>query len=71
MKTCNIEQNKQNCNCTYPCSKKGICCECISYHRSMGELPACYFPDDIEAGYDRSIENFISIYQQRGGNYLR
>ena len=67
MISCNIEQNKQNCNCTYPCSKKGICCKCISYHRGMGELPACYFPNDVEAGYDRSIENFITIYQQRGG----
>ena len=71
MKTCNIEQNKQNCNCTYSCSKKGICCECLNYHRSMGEMPACYFPDDIEVGYDRSIENFIRIFQQRGGGYLR
>jgi len=32
----------------------------------MGELPACYFPDEIEAGYDRSIENFIRVYQQKG-----
>lgn len=71
MKTCNIEQNKLNCNCTYPCSKKGICCECLNNHRSAGQLPACYFPDDIESGYDRSIENFIRIYRERGGSYLR
>lgn len=28
--------------------------------------PACYFPDDIEGGYDRSVDNFIRIYQERG-----
>ena len=54
---CKKEGNLQNCNCSYPCSRKGICCECIESHRKKGQLPACYFPDDIEQGYDRSIEN--------------
>jgi hypothetical protein len=27
----------------------------------MGELPACYFPAEIERTYDRSIERFISL----------
>ena len=63
---CKKNQNKDLCNCSYPCSRKGMCCDCINYHRSMGQLPACYFPDDVEAGYDRSIENFLQIYQQRG-----
>lgn len=66
MKNCDQEMNKEFCNCTYPCSKKGICCECIKYHRDMGELPACYFHDDIERGYDRSIENFIRTYNECG-----
>jgi len=61
MVECNKEQNKVNCNCTYPCEKKGLCCQCINYHRSRGELPACYFPDDIEKTYNRSIENFVRI----------
>jgi hypothetical protein len=53
------EKNLESCNCTYqPCSKKGKCCECIAYHRRAGELPACYFPDDVEATYDRSIARF-------------
>lgn len=67
---CKLETNKVNCNCTYPCSRKGICCDCISYHRSSGQLPACYFPDDIEKGYDRSIDNFIRIYKERGAGFL-
>ena len=70
MKDCTFEENRFNCNCTYPCSKKGICCECISYHRRIAELPACYFPNDIEATYDRSIENFIRIIEKRGSGFL-
>ena len=62
---CKIEKNKSLCNCSYSsCSKKGICCECIHYHRKNGQIPACYFPDDIEKGYDRSIENFIKVYSE-------
>ena len=64
MTECKIEENKQDCNCTYPCGKKGMCCACIRSHRLQGELPACYFPDTAERTYDRSIENFIRIYQQ-------
>jgi hypothetical protein len=63
---CKKEQNKDYCNCTYPCSKHGICCDCISYHRKAGELPACYFPKDAEKSYDRSISNFLDLIQERG-----
>ncbi|MBN1897419.1 MAG: hypothetical protein JW827_01470 [Spirochaetes bacterium] len=63
MKECvNKASNLQRCNCTYePCSRKGICCECIKYHKQLGELPACLFPDHVERTFDRSIEKFISI----------
>ncbi|MCL2704641.1 MAG: DUF6485 family protein [Spirochaetaceae bacterium] len=46
---CNNESaNLKKCNCSYSgCSRKGICCECLSYHRSQKELPACYFPQNI------------------------
>jgi len=64
---CKSEKNKDvYCNCTYSCGKKGMCCDCLHYHRKMGQLPACFFPDDIEKTYDRSIERFIELYQQRG-----
>jgi hypothetical protein len=63
---CRKEKNQKSCNCTYPCSKKGICCECVDYHRRSGQIPACYFPADIEKTYDRSIENFIKVFQKRG-----
>jgi len=65
MVECQIEENLANCNCTYePCSRKGKCCECMRYHWRMRELPACFFPDDVERTYDRSIERFISIYKK-------
>ena len=63
---CKKDQNRTFCNCTYPCSRKGNCCECLTYHRKNGELPACYFPIDIEKGYDRTVDNFIRIYKERG-----
>ncbi|MBE9511646.1 MAG: hypothetical protein IMY71_12280 [Bacteroidetes bacterium] len=66
MAECKKEQNMNFCNCTYPCGKKGTCCDCIHYHKRMGELPACYFPDDIEKGYDRTIENFVALFNDRG-----
>ncbi|MDY6800785.1 MAG: DUF6485 family protein [Bacteroidota bacterium] len=62
---CKKDQNKENCNCSYPCSRKWICCECIAYHRKMGQLPACYFPDDVERTYDRSITRFLETVQER------
>ena len=65
MRECNVNRNLKNCNCSYePCPRKGICCECIAYHRSHGELPACYFPSDVERSYDRSISRFISLYKR-------
>ena len=63
---CKVERNKVACNCTYPCGKKGICCECLAEHRRSGEMPACFFPPDVEKTYDRSIETFIRIYRERG-----
>ncbi len=67
MRECKIDENKAKCNCTYePCSRKGICCECLRYHREAGELPACFFPADVERTYDRSIARFVDTYRQRG-----
>ncbi len=56
---CREEKNRQTCNCTYPCSRKGVCCECIAYHRRSGELPACYFDSAAEKTYDRSVEAYL------------
>jgi hypothetical protein len=57
----NMRDNTSMCNCTYdPCPRKGKCCECLSYHRRAGELPACYFTRDQERTFDRSIGYFIA-----------
>lgn len=57
---CKKEQNLKNCPCTYEgCPRKGICCECIKYHRDSGELPARYFSKEAEATFDRSLENYL------------
>ena len=65
MRQCVEGKNRTKCNCTYePCPRKGICCECIAYHRESDELPACYFPPEIERTYDRSIERFIRASKQ-------
>jgi hypothetical protein len=62
MKCEKLSNNLKNCNCSYPaCSRKGSCCECIAYHRSMDELPACYFTKEQEKNFDRSIEYFLRV----------
>lgn len=64
---CKKEENAVNCNCCVTgCARRGICCECIAKHRSKGQLPACYFPKDVEMAKDRSIEKFVQTYQERG-----
>ncbi|MEJ2665362.1 MAG: DUF6485 family protein [Spirochaetia bacterium] len=56
----NQKQNQAQCNCTYGgCPRYGVCCECITYHRRMNELPACYFNKEEERTYNRSISYFI------------
>ena len=56
----NKKTNLDRCNCSYePCSRKGSCCECLHYHRQMGELPGCYFSKKAEMSYDRSVERYL------------
>jgi hypothetical protein len=62
---CNQKRNLQGCTCTYePCPRKGICCECIAYHRRYDELPGCLFPPQVERTYDRSIARFVAIHSR-------
>ena len=59
---CKQEKNKKECNCTYnPCSRNGICCNCIKYHLRNRELPACCFPDYAEKTFNRSFEYFANM----------
>lgn len=62
MRECRKEQNLKECPCTYPgCPRKGLCCECIEHHREKNQLPACFFPPEMEKTYDRSLEKFLEI----------
>jgi hypothetical protein len=65
MKECpRQEENLTQCSCTYAsCEKKGLCCECLHYHRKRGELPACYFTPEVERTYDRSIARFLKTFR--------
>lgn len=57
---CKRDENKIDCICTCTtCSNRGVCCDCVRYHRERNELPGCFFPRGAEMSYDRSVENFI------------
>ncbi len=59
---CQKEKNLAFCNCTYePCSRKGVCCECIQYHLKSRQLPGCCFSASTEKTYDRSFEHFAKL----------
>jgi hypothetical protein len=63
---CRKEQNRNMCTCTYePCPRKGVCCECVVYHRGNGELPGCLFSTKGELTYDRSIASYIKDKKSR------
>lgn len=63
---CKQEKNSQACNCSYePCSRKGVCCECLAYHRRSRELPACCFSAAAERTYDRSFEHFARLIKEK------
>ncbi|MDH5634611.1 MAG: hypothetical protein OEY30_02165 [Candidatus Bathyarchaeota archaeon] len=57
----NLKINFADSLCTSSCDLKGRCCECIGSHRENKELPACYFPPEVEKTYDRSISKFVSL----------
>lgn len=62
---CNTSKNVENCKCTYmSCERRGHCCECIAYHRSKGQMVGCYFTEEGEKTYDRSMANFIKYQKE-------
>jgi len=61
---CQQEKNLAHCACTYdPCSRKGVCCECLTFHLRMRELQGCCFSAAAEATFDRSFEHFARLVQ--------
>ncbi len=62
---CKKEQNLAKCGCSYePCSRKGVCCDCITYHLGSRQLPACVFDAAGERSYDRSFEHFMKLVKE-------
>jgi hypothetical protein len=62
----NQKKNVTDCACTYvSCGRRGLCCECVAYHRSQGELPGCFFPPEVERTYDRSIRRYVQVMGRR------
>lgn len=62
---CTQEKNRKNCTCTYPCERRGKCCDCVAYHRRNGEIPGCFFPQEAEKTYDRSIAYFVRCHSRQ------
>jgi len=64
MSECYQEKRQKSCTCTYSCSRRGKCCECIDYHLSMDQLPGCVFAKiskDAEKAYNRDFEYFAKL----------
>ena len=63
---CKNAQGNPHCTCTYTgCARHGICCDCIEYHKSKGQMVGCYFTPAGEATYNRSMSNFIKDMQSK------
>jgi hypothetical protein len=57
---CTMEKNVSVCACTYNfCTRRGKCCECVTYHRTKNQLPGCFFTKEGERTYDRSFQFFV------------
>jgi len=56
----NVKVNLADCTCTYDCEKKGLCCQCVAYHRQARQIPGCFFTPQGERTYDRSYAKFCS-----------
>jgi hypothetical protein len=52
-------KNIAACTCTYDCERRGKCCECVTYHRSLKQIPGCFFSKEAERTYDRSVSRFV------------
>ena len=63
---CKRTTNADHCTCSYePCSRRGVCCDCLTYHLRARQMPGCCFPTAAEATYDRSFEHFAKLVQDK------
>jgi hypothetical protein len=60
---CKKDRNRDDCICSYdPCSRKGVCCDCLQFHLKSHQLPGCCFPIVAEKTYDRSFAAFAKAW---------
>jgi len=60
---CNVEENLEDCGCTYAsCQRRGKCCQCVRHHRRKGEIPGCFFKPEVERTYDRRLKAFLRMH---------
>jgi hypothetical protein len=65
---CQKKENLEMCACTsLSCARRGMCCECIQYHRRLKELPGCFFPEHAEATYNRKLKYFLEVWANKLG----
>ncbi len=62
---CKQNVNIEYCTCTADCSNRGLCCQCVAHHRSLGQIPGCFFPKDAEKTYDRSVKYFVKVMSKQ------
>jgi len=60
---CMKEKNLERCACkNEACPRKGVCCQCLSYHLSNRSFPACVFPKEVRPlAPDQSFEAFARL----------
>lgn len=40
---CKVKENRKQCKCNdKDCTRNGRCCECVAYHRALGQMPQCF-----------------------------
>lgn len=66
MADCKKARNEKSCACSYdPCPRKGMCCDCLTFHLRSRQLPGCCFPAEAEQTFDRSFEHFARLVTSR------
>ena len=59
---CKKDINQARCTCSYDaCSRRGVCCDCLTYHLAKRQLPGCCFNEKAERTHDRSFEHFARL----------
>ena len=67
MSECKSAKNTARCNCSYePCSRKGVCCDCLAYHWRNRELPACLFPAQEGLRVETDDETLAAAVEEAG-----